>query len=151
TGPVLGDRSQGPLGKYFNPSLHAVEHAEVLNAARLIHWTNSDDTTRRLQVEVGVALFHEYLRTANKLRLPIDGAVDFVCMAVCDIMHQHGERAKTTEMRAALSSPDPMPPLYAIMGDYDRNRPQRFKQRLEQLQGSRAVGDHEWKVAANEF
>jgi hypothetical protein len=151
TGPVHGDRSQDPLVNYFNPSLDAVEHAEVLNAARLVHWTNSDATTRRLQVKIAVALFHEYLKTANELGLPVDGAVDFVCIAVCDIMHQHGDRAKTRQLRAALSSSDPMPALYRIMGDYDRNRPERFKRRLEQLLGSAAVGDHEWQVATNEF
>jgi hypothetical protein len=123
----------------------------VLNAARLVFWTDTDPATRELQVGVAVSLFHRYLKTAEALHLPIDGQPDRVCAAVCDVMHQHGERAKTAQLGTALSSPDPMPSLYTLMGDYDRHRPDRFKGRLEQLQASGVFGKRHWSIAANDF
>ena len=150
-GPQGGERSSDPLVHYFNPSLASVDHSEVLNAARLIFWTNSDPEVRRLQVEVAVQLFQRYINTANTLGLPIQGKPDVVCAAVCDVMHEHGERSRTAQLRAALSLPDPMPQLYRIMGDYDPQRPNRFKARVQQLQASGVFGERRWNVAANNF
>jgi hypothetical protein len=66
-------------------------------------------------------------------------------------MHEHGERARTPQLRAALSSSDPMPQLYQLIGDFDPNRPKRFKARLDQLQMSGVFGEREFNTAANDF
>jgi hypothetical protein len=66
-------------------------------------------------------------------------------------MHEHGERARTPQLQAALSSADPMPQLYHLIGDFDPNRPTRFKTRLDQLLASRVFGERQFNIAANDF
>lgn len=102
-GPVAmeSDLSTESLMTYLNPSIQAVEPAEIINAAKLIHWTEQSPRLRDIQVETGIGVFRSAMRSYSK-RYNLDQRLDKVCLMVADIRHQG--RAKSDEILAALQT-----------------------------------------------
>lgn len=94
-------KSTKALMAYLNPTRLAVElNEEVDRSARLIHWSDSFQSHRDLQVEVGITGIKEKLKTYNKW-YKLDGVVDKICLVIMDIHHQG--RATTKVVRKALA------------------------------------------------
>ena len=103
--------STGPLMDYLNPSTGAVEDAEVIAAAKLIHWTTEFPEARTLQVHHMIGAFRRLMVEADK-RLNLDGQPADICCVVCDIRHQG--RAKFAAMQAALNTSKPLAELLKL-------------------------------------
>jgi hypothetical protein len=86
---------------YLNPSLAAVENAEAVNAAKLVHWSDNNPRHRQTQARVGI----EKLRAVMPnyaTRYGLNGRLDSVCVVVFDIRHQG--RARSAEIVEALDT-----------------------------------------------
>lgn len=101
----------GPLMDYLNPSSSFVEDAEVIAAAKLIHWTSESEDARNLQAHHMIGAFKRLMREADK-RLGLDGLAADICCVICDIRHQG--RAKYPAMQAALGSTRPLAELLKL-------------------------------------
>jgi hypothetical protein len=100
-----------PLMDYLNPTSSAVEDAEVIAAAKLIHWTTSFPAARELQAHHMIGTFKRLMRESD-LRLGLDGRPADVCCVVCDIRHQG--RAKYAAMQDALAAAQPLEALLML-------------------------------------
>lgn len=109
--PLESATSTQPLMDYLNPTTKAVEDAEVIAAAKLIHWSTNFAPARELQVQHMVGVFQTLMREADT-RLGLDGRSASICCVVCDIRHQG--RAKYTAMQAALGEPEPFEALLKL-------------------------------------
>ena len=99
--PLESDVSTQPLMSYLNPTIQAVEEIEVVNAAKLAHWTINSPSARLLQVDAGVALFRANMK-AYAQRYGLDGTADFVCLVIADIRHQG--RGSSADILQALAT-----------------------------------------------
>lgn len=109
--PLEGPDGTGPLMDYLNPSTSAVEDAEVIAAAKLIHWTTAVTAARDLQALHMVGAFKRMMAEADN-RLGLDGRTADLCLVVCDIRHQG--RAKYPAMQAALAASSPLAGLLKL-------------------------------------
>lgn len=103
--PMETAQSSQPLMRYLNPSTSAVEDAEVVAGAKLVHWTTNHARARELQVHHMIATFKRLMRAADS-RLGLDRKAADLCCVVCDILHQG--RAKYKAIGQALGSDDPL-------------------------------------------
>ena len=99
--PLESAQSTLGLQDYLNPSREEVEEAEVIQAAKFVHWSLNDAQHRELQVRCGVehlkAAVQQYARTYS-----LDGALDTICLVIADIHHQG--RGKKIEVFEALNT-----------------------------------------------
>lgn len=84
------------LMRYLNPPDTEVEEAEVLNAARLIHWCETDTDMRNVMVAEAVDAAKNELTQQNRAR-PFANTkhanpLDALCVAVIDIIHHEGSQ-----------------------------------------------------------
>ena len=102
-GPVKleSDDSTRDLMIYLNPTIQDVESAEVINAAKLIHWSETVARHREIQVEVGIAHFQAAMQSYAR-RYSLTGRLDKVCLVVADIRHQG--RGSSQDILAALNT-----------------------------------------------
>ncbi|MBL8173858.1 MAG: hypothetical protein JNK48_04270 [Bryobacterales bacterium] len=102
-GPVAleSDTSTRELMTYLNPTVQDVESAEVINAAKFIHWSENSAAHRAIQVETGIAHFQAAMQSYAK-RYSLAGRLDQVCLAVADIRHQG--RGSSQDILAALNT-----------------------------------------------
>ncbi|HPQ68431.1 MAG TPA: peptidoglycan-binding domain-containing protein [bacterium] len=94
------DKSTKRLKNYLNPSVDEVEDQEAINAAKLIHWSSTDQSSINVQVKTAVDKIR-YLMKINHRRYNLDGKPDTICAVIADIHHQG--RAKVPEVAAALN------------------------------------------------
>ena len=100
---------------YLNPDLNEVQDAEVIAAAKLIHWTSSSVDSRLAQVTEMISVFKSYMKMADT-RVGIDGRPGNQCGVIADILHQ-GRGGKNTTwplIHEALQSAKPYESLVAI-------------------------------------
>jgi hypothetical protein len=109
--PLEGKQSTSLLMDFLNPSTTAVEDAEVVAAAKLIHWTTEEVGVRELQVLHMVGVFRRLMKESDA-RLELDGLDADVCCVVCDIRHQG--RARYPAMQQALRSKRPLEELLKL-------------------------------------
>ncbi len=109
--PMETAQSTARLMHYLNPTTSAVEDAEVIAAAKLIHWTSRHAAARDLQAHHMVGTFKRLLRRAD-MRLGLDKRAADICCVVCDILHQG--RAKYKTMAQALADSDPLGELLKL-------------------------------------
>lgn len=100
--------------RYLNPTLNEVEDAEVIAAAKLIHWATHHASARDAQVSTMVATYRSFMARADK-RVNINGRPADQCLVIADILH-HGRGGKMTWplVAEALASPTPLAKLIAI-------------------------------------
>jgi hypothetical protein len=99
--PLESDDTTEPLMDYLNPSLSAVEEIEVINAAKFVHWSLTDESHRAMQVQMGI----EHIKSAMTkyaAKYALDQVIDKVCLVVTDIRHQG--RAKSFQIIEALDT-----------------------------------------------
>ena len=138
--------STAPLMDYLNPSTASVEDAEVLAAARLIHWTTQIPEARALQAEHMVSTFKRLMAETDK-RLGLNGRSADICCVICDIRHQG--RAKYTAIQAALGSANPYSELLKL-GSIAY--PERIKTLRKSIDGyGDAFRNRRWNSAAGDF
>lgn len=143
--PLETAQSTRPLMDYLNPTTSAIEDAEVVAAAKLIHWTTRSAGAREMQVRHMIEVFKRLTRESDH-RLGLDGKTADLCLVICDIRHQG--RAKYTAMQAALDSSKPREKLLSLGAlsypDRVKTLKSEVKAREELLTGkrwSRARGD----------
>ncbi|HPM76419.1 MAG TPA: peptidoglycan-binding domain-containing protein [bacterium] len=95
------DNSTLRLKNYLNPTLSEVEDQEAINAAKLIHWSMTDQGSVEVQVKTAVDKMKQQMKI-NHRRYNLDGKPDTICAAIADIHHQG--RAKVTAVAAALQN-----------------------------------------------
>jgi hypothetical protein len=108
------DDSTAPLMAYLNPGLHEVEDAEVIAAAKLIHWTSSHQAAREAQVSEMAGTYRSFMLRADN-RVGIDGLTADQACVIADILH-HGRGGNMTWplVDEALRSAHPFDNLIAI-------------------------------------
>ncbi|WP_274630411.1 hypothetical protein [Arvimicrobium flavum] len=108
------DESTDKLMKYLNPDLSEVQDAEVIAAAKLIHWTTNSVDAQAAQVNQMIATFRSLMRRAEN-RVGIDGRPAAQCAVIADILHQ-GRAGRMTWplIDSALRSPNPLDRLLKI-------------------------------------
>jgi len=108
------DQSTRRLMDYLNPTLADVEDAEVIAAAKLIHWTANSVEARDAQVKQMVETYKGFMARADR-RLGIEGKSADLCCVIADILH-HGRGGRETwpQLEAALKASKPLDALIAI-------------------------------------
>jgi hypothetical protein len=109
--PLEDADSTEPLQLYLNPTLDEVEDAEVIAAAKLIHWTNHHPGARLLQVQHMINTARRLVEEADR-RLGLDGIDADLCCIVMDVRHQG--RAGYDELQAALLDRNPFDALLGV-------------------------------------
>ncbi len=122
------------LMDYLNPTLGAtIEDAEVLAAARLMHWTVNNAGAQALQVQRMVDIAHGLVKHADdKLKKGLNGKGGDICCVVMDILHQ-GRGGGTTypQMQAALNTASPFDALIEIGATGQPDRVKHLKQIMQ--------------------
>lgn len=151
---VVGDRfipledaaSTRGLMDFLNPTTSAVEDAEVIAAAKLIHWTTNAVEAQSLQVKHMIAVFKRLVSEADR-RLGLDGKTADLCLVICDIRHQG--RAKFSAMQNALNAAKPLAELLALGS---LTYPDRIKTLTQEVKARQALlGGKTWNRAAGDF
>lgn len=145
--PLESDTSTAALMRYLNPTLDEVEDAEVIAAAKLIHWATTHAGARDVQVSTMIASYRGFMARADK-RVGIDGRPADQCLVIADILH-HGRGGKMTWplVAEALASPTPLAKLIAIGAPQWDGRKATLRKaiaarpQLAAKRWSRAVGD----------
>lgn len=136
------------LMSYFNPSPNEVDDEEAERAARMVDWCVRDSTARELQVAFAVRRFrHKLARYATKL--PLDGVVDKLCLAVLDILHQG--RAGYRSIRRALAADDPFDALLTFGASTYRDRLATLRAGIRDLEEQHRLGRQVYDAATNTF
>ena len=125
--PMEDATSTQPLQLYFNPTLDDVEDAEVVAAAKLIHWTNSHPEARLLQVQHMINTARRLTKESDK-RLGLDGVGADLCCVVMDVRHQG--RAGFDDLQKALLAAKPFEALLEVGGDGEPERVKNLKAAL---------------------
>lgn len=146
TGPN-GRRQLQLFMNYLNAHRYEHDRQEVLQAARLIHWSNNSAAMRQMQVDLANDILQHKMSKYHGW-YDLDGASDVICALVADIHHQG--RASKTRVTAALHSADPVERLITINPGYSgRIAALRFK--LLQMQDAGRFGRKVYHAASNEF
>lgn len=111
-----------PLMRYLNPSSDHVEDAEVIAAARLIHWSTEHRSARLIQISQMIHTYKGFMREADRRKL-IAGRPAAQCCVIADILHQG--RGTWAAIAAALQTSAPFDRLVAIGApEWDTRRKQ---------------------------
>lgn len=144
--PLEDRNSTEPLQLYLNPTLNDVEDAEVIAAAKLIHWTNSHPGARLLQVQHMVATARALVKQADR-RLGLDGRGGEICCIVMDVLHQG--RAGFAELQAALAARRPYQALLEVGAAGEPGRVSNLKNALSTRRA--ALARASWSRASSDF
>ena len=143
--PLETAASTIPLMNYLNPTLSAIEDAEVVAAAKLIHWTMNTGAVRALQGFHMIGAFKTYMHDSDS-RLQLDGKAAAVCCVICDIRHQG--RATYPAMQQALASENP---LDALLKLGSIAYPDRVKTLKKALSAATSFSGKSWSRSAGAF
>lgn len=146
--PLEDSTSTTKFMAYLNPTSDEVEDAEVIAAAKLIHWTSTHVEARDIQVAHMVDTFRSYMARADK-RVGINGRSAAICCVIGDMLHQgRGGKMTWPLIQAALAKADPLAALLKI-GDPP------YHQRLVDLKAAinarPQLAARTWSTAAADF
>ncbi|HYW16424.1 MAG TPA: hypothetical protein VE891_09770 [Allosphingosinicella sp.] len=144
--PMEDAASTQPLQLYLNPTLDDVEDAEVVAAAKLIHWTNAHPDARLLQVQHMISTARRLVEQADR-RLGLDGRSGDICCVVMDVRHQG--RGGFDELQAALARPRPFEALLEVGADGQPGRVANLKAALRARRAGLAA--KKWSRASGDF
>jgi hypothetical protein len=144
------------LQAYLNPDPHVVDDAEIIAAARLIHWTINVDLMRALQVEHMVATAKAHTQAADqelqRRGVTLDGLSGDLCCIVMDVLHQGRSDVKHqayAELTEALKQADRFEALLSVGA---KKQPGRVKNLREALASRRAgLAMKSWSTAMQDF
>ncbi|QFT10010.1 hypothetical protein [Vibrio sp. THAF190c] len=149
------ETNSGPAGRrqlqrfmdFLNAKRKEHDMQEVLQAARVIHWSNHDQEMRDLQVEVACEILQAKLERYSRW-YDLDGYSDTICALIADIHHQG--RARKSKVRAALRSANPKEKLININTNYKgRINDLRFK--IKEMENRGVLGNMIYDAGLNEF
>jgi hypothetical protein len=144
--PMETKDSTQPLQLYLNPTLDDVEDAEVIAAAKLIHWTGNHPEARLLQVQHMINTARRLVKESDK-RLGLDGLGADLCCVVMDVRHQG--RAGFDDLQAALITKKPYEALLEVGA---HGEPERVKNLKAALVTRRAtLKKKKWSRAMSDF
>jgi hypothetical protein len=144
--PLEDKNSTEPLQLYLNPTLDEVEDAEVIAAAKFIHWTSNHSEARLLQTQ-------HMIDTARRLvvesdtRLGLDGLGADLCCVVMDVRHQG--RAGFNDLQAALLTKKPFEALLEVGAHGEPERVNNLKAALTTRRA--ALRKKKWSRARADF
>lgn len=147
--PVRKERQLRAFMTYLNPKRGGVEEQEVLQAARLMWWTNQTEVGRLVQVSVANAILQRKMTERYEGWYGLDGASDAVCAAIADIHHQG--RGTKTAVRQALKQSDPLAALTKIGAEDYPERCRTLRKRIAELKTQGIFGRKVYDAALNEF
>ncbi|MCU0432951.1 MAG: hypothetical protein MUC87_05805 [Bacteroidia bacterium] len=152
TVPLESSTSTQALMDYLNPTLSAIEPAEIINAAKFIHWAVNDPAHRQLQITSAVEHFKKQMPLYDK-RYNMNGMSDRVCLVVCDIRHQG--RAKSDVIVKALNTggdnEKALNNLLAIGAVKFKTRIDTLTAEMKRLTDAGKLGKRLWSRAAGDF
>jgi hypothetical protein len=134
------------LQRYLNPTLDDVEDAEVVAAAKLIHWTVTHPQSRLLQVQHMINTAQRLVKEADK-RLGLDGRGADLCCVVMDVRHQG--RAGFDDLQAALLAAKPFEALLQVGADGEPGRVSNLKHAL--MPRRAALQARKWSRSKGDF
>jgi hypothetical protein len=150
--PLESKTSTQALMDYLNPTLQDVEQAEIMNAAKFIHWAVNDQAHRQLQVTTAVEHFKKQMLAYDK-RYNLTGINDRVCLVICDIRHQG--RAKSDAIVKALNTggntEKALNNLLALGADKYKTRIDTLSAEIKRLTDAGKLGKRMWSSAAGDF
>jgi hypothetical protein len=146
--PLESDDSTALLMAYLNPDLGEVQDAEVIAAAKLIHWTAASAAARQAQVGEMADSFKSFMVRADT-RVGIDGLGGDRCCVIADILH-HGRGGKMTWplIHDALKAAKPFEALIAIGAPKWEERKKTLKAAVLARPNLAA---HHWSRAKGDF
>lgn len=146
--PLESDTSTAGLMNYLNPSRNQVEDTEVIQAAKFVHWAQSDPLHRQTQIETGISLFRQNMASYAK-KYDLDGVLDSICLVVADIRHQG--RAKDPAIITALQSSHPLERLLAIGEQKYGERIATLRREIKKLTDEGILGTHVYSLEKRDF
>jgi hypothetical protein len=146
--PLESDDSTAALMTYLNPGLDEVQDAEVIAAAKLIHWTASSTDARHAQVSEMASTYRRFMARADN-RVGIDGLTADKCCVIADILHQgRGGEMTWPLIDDALRSSKPFENLIAIGAPEYDGRKKTLKKEIEARPNFKA---RSWSRAKGDF
>jgi len=142
------DESTEGLLDYLNPSASEVEDTEVIQAAKFVHWAQTDPEHRRVQIECGVAYFQQAMVSYAR-RYALDGVDDAVCLVVADIRHQG--RAGSAPIAVALRSPKPLEALLQLGEPGYHSRLLTLRGEISKSMADGLLGTRKYSAAKRDF
>jgi hypothetical protein len=146
--PLESAVSSAALMSYLNPRADRVDQDEAEKAARLVDWTIRHPNMRDRQVAFVVRQQRRKLRQ-HAAKLPLDGAVDKLCLVILDILHQG--RAGYPSIRTALAANDPFDALLSLGASQYRERVATLRGGIRDLEASGKVGANVFDASSGEF
>lgn len=142
------DTSTQALMDYLNPDLSEVQDAEVIAAAKLIHWTSRSQAARQAQVDQMIATFTSFMLRADK-RVGISGRTADQCCVIADVLHQgRGGKMTWPLVDDALKSAKPLEALLRI-GEPDY--PERRKRLKAEIAKRPNFAARSWDSGTGQF
>jgi len=148
TGPN-GARQLQLFMNYLNPNRFQFDTQEVLQCARVMHWTANDPVLRALQVDVAVEILQHKISEVYHRRYGMDGMSDVLCTIIADIHHQG--RASRKTVTQALASNDPREALLHVNHSQWKTRNTTLKAKIETLEAEGRLGTKRYDAGLNEF
>lgn len=146
--PIEPDTSTLLLIDYLNPSLKEIEDAEIIQAAKFVHWAQNDETYRQTQIEAGIAHFTGKVASYAK-QYGLDGMDDTICIVVADVRHQG--RAKSAAIMGALQRSTPMNALLSIGEPKYHTQLAAFCREITALIEDGTFGSMKYSIMKNDF
>lgn len=142
------DQTTEPLMKYLNPTSTQIEDTEVIQAAKFIHWAQTDEQHHALQVDLAVSHFRTAMHSyAQQYRL--DGKQAAICVVVADIRYQG--RAKNPAIVAALQSARPLDALLQIGEPKYHERLTVLRKEINALTADGTFGNRRYSIEQRDF
>lgn len=150
SGPVPLETSTSTAGlcDYLNPTIREIEDTEVIQAARFVHWAQTDPLNRQTQIEVGINHFRRNM-VQYALRYGLDGQPAAICLVIADIRHQG--RAKSAAIIAALESSKPLDALLGLGAALYPQRVRVLRREINALTADGTFGALKYSVAHGNF
>lgn len=133
---------------YLNPNRKPIEEQEVLQIARLMHWTVNDPAFRQLQVAVSINILQRKMSQIYNGWYQLHGKSDTLCTLIADIHHQG--RASRVKVAAALGSRQPEDALIDINPTY-AGRATALREIIGELKADGKLGQKKYDAMGNEF
>lgn len=133
---------------YLNPQRVPIDRQEVLQAARLIHWTAADPAARQAQVDMAAEILQRKM-AKHALKLGLNGKSDTICAIVADIFHQG--RATYNAVKPLLAGPSAEDALMRVGEQNYPGRCRDLREAVAAAKNANRLGKKVYVAATNEF
>ena len=134
---------------FLNPRRVPIDEQEILNAARLMHWTENDPECRLAQVRVSAEILQRKMAKRYHRWYDLDGRSDTICAIIADIHHQ-GRASKRT-VQDALAQADQRAALLTVNDSKYGARNQRLAAKVDRFEAEGRLGRKTYDAGANLF